>query len=68
MTASPPHGAQDYVDLRTAARAARDRLDSSRPTGDAGPVHVGDPMPRLAIGRACDVLIHPHQATRARRF
>ncbi|MGW1177817.1 erythromycin esterase family protein [Kitasatospora sp. NPDC002543] len=57
-----------YVDLRTAPRAARDWLDVSRPTYDAGSVYVADPMPRLAIGRAYDVLVHLHQVTQARKF
>ncbi|MFE4518209.1 erythromycin esterase family protein [Kitasatospora sp. NPDC056783] len=57
-----------YVDLRTAPRAARDWLDVSRPTYDAGSVYVSDPMPRLAIGRAYDVLVHLHQVTPARKF
>ncbi|GAA2825127.1 erythromycin esterase family protein [Kitasatospora sp. CM 4170] len=55
-----------YVDLRTVPRAARDWLDVSRPTYDAGSVYRSDPMPRLAIGRAYDVLIHLNQVTRAR--
>ncbi|MFI6055759.1 erythromycin esterase family protein [Streptomyces violascens] len=57
-----------YVDLRTAPRVARDWLDVARPTYDAGSVYISDPMPRLAIGRAYDVLIHLHQVTQARMF
>ncbi|WP_380282386.1 erythromycin esterase family protein [Kitasatospora purpeofusca] len=57
-----------YVDLRTAPRAARDWLDVSRPTYDAGSIFVNDPLPRLAIGRAYDVLIHLNQVTEARTF
>ncbi|MFF2951737.1 erythromycin esterase family protein [Kitasatospora sp. NPDC057965] len=57
-----------YVDLRTAPRAARDWLDVSRPTYDAGTVFVKDPLPQLAIGRAYDVLVHLNQVTEARRF
>ncbi|MFE4973937.1 erythromycin esterase family protein [Kitasatospora sp. NPDC056651] len=57
-----------YVDLRTAPGAARDWLDVSRPTYDAGSVYVSDPMPRLAIGRAYDVLVHLDQVTQARTF
>ncbi|MGW4695598.1 erythromycin esterase family protein [Kitasatospora cineracea] len=57
-----------YVDLRAAPRVVRDWLDVTRPTYDAGSVYVSDPMPRLAVGRAYDVLIHLHQVTRARTF
>ncbi len=57
-----------YLDLRTAPRVVRDWLDVARPTYDAGSVYVSDPMPRLAIGRAYDVLIHLHQVTQARTF
>ncbi|MGW2402866.1 erythromycin esterase family protein [Kitasatospora sp. NPDC001664] len=57
-----------YVDLRTAPKAARDWLNVSRPTYDAGSVYVSDPMPRLAIGQAYDVLIHLNQVTQARTF
>ncbi|MEV7189776.1 erythromycin esterase family protein [Kitasatospora sp. NPDC093102] len=57
-----------YVDLRTAPRAARDWLDVTRPTYDAGSVYVSDPMPQLAIGRAYDVLIHLNHVTQARKF
>ncbi|MEU3498979.1 erythromycin esterase family protein [Kitasatospora cineracea] len=57
-----------YVDLRAAPRAVRDWLDVTRPTYDAGSVYVSDPMPRLAVGGAYDVLIHLHQVTRARTF
>ncbi|MFB6890639.1 erythromycin esterase family protein [Kitasatospora sp. NPDC056327] len=57
-----------YVDLRTAPRVARDWLNVSRPTYDAGSIFVGDPMPRLAIGRAYDVLVHLDQVTQARKF
>ncbi|MFI5673030.1 erythromycin esterase family protein [Streptomyces sp. NPDC051704] len=57
-----------YVDLRTAPKAARDWLTVSRPTYDAGSVYVNDPMPRLAIGQAYDVLIHLNQVTQARTF
>ncbi|MFJ9775941.1 erythromycin esterase family protein [Kitasatospora sp. NPDC101157] len=57
-----------YVDLRTVARVARDWLDVSRPTYEAGSVYVGDPMPRLAIGRAYDVLVHLNRVTQARVF
>ncbi|MBD0669465.1 erythromycin esterase family protein [Streptomyces sp. CBMA156] len=57
-----------YVDLRTAPRAARDWLDVSRPTYDAGSVYTDDPMPQLAVGRAYDVLVHLNQVTQARKF
>lgn len=57
-----------YVDLRTAPQVARDWLDVSRPTYDAGSVYVSDPMPQLAIGKAYDVLIHLDQVTQARKF
>ncbi|MER5352098.1 erythromycin esterase family protein [Kitasatospora sp. NPDC002551] len=57
-----------YLDLRTAPRAARDWLDVTRPTYDAGSVFVDDPMPRLALGRAYDVLVHLNQVTQARKF
>ncbi|MFI1524645.1 erythromycin esterase family protein [Kitasatospora cineracea] len=57
-----------YVDLRTAPKTARDWLDVSRPTYDAGSVFVNDPMPRLAIGQAYDVLVHLNQVTQARTF
>ncbi|MFB7475135.1 erythromycin esterase family protein [Kitasatospora sp. NPDC056184] len=57
-----------YVDLRTAPAAARDWLDVSRPTYEAGSVYISDPMPKLAIGRAYDVLVHLNQVTQARTF
>ncbi|MFI5648959.1 erythromycin esterase family protein [Kitasatospora sp. NPDC051705] len=57
-----------YVDLRTAPRAARDWLAVSRPSYDAGSIYVSDPMPRLAIGQAYDILIHLNQVTQARKF
>ncbi|MFB8238362.1 erythromycin esterase family protein [Kitasatospora purpeofusca] len=57
-----------YVDLRTAPRAARDWLNVSRPTYEAGSVYRTDPRPELAIGRAYDVLIHLNQVTQARMF
>ncbi|MFE6747079.1 erythromycin esterase family protein [Kitasatospora purpeofusca] len=57
-----------YVDLRTAPRAARDWLDVSRPTYEAGSVYRTDPRPELAIGRAYDVLIHLNRVTQARMF
>ncbi|MER7702643.1 erythromycin esterase family protein [Kitasatospora sp. NPDC097605] len=57
-----------YVDLRTVPRAARDWLDVSRPTYDAGSVFLNDPMPRLAVGRAYDVLIHLDEVHAARKL
>ncbi|MER6300540.1 erythromycin esterase family protein [Kitasatospora sp. NPDC001539] len=57
-----------YVDLRTAPQVARDWLDTSRPTYEAGSVYVSDPKPQLALGRAYDVLIHLHHVTSARKL
>ncbi|MFE2111500.1 erythromycin esterase family protein [Kitasatospora sp. NPDC059463] len=57
-----------YVDLRTVPEAARDWLDVSRPTYDAGSVFISDPMPRLAVGRAYDVLIHLNEVHAARKL
>ncbi|SDT79255.1 erythromycin esterase [Streptomyces sp. TLI_053] len=57
-----------YVDLRTVPRAARDWLDVTRPTYEAGSVYRTDPRPELAIGRAYDVLIHLNRVTQARMF
>ncbi|MDY0813661.1 erythromycin esterase family protein [Kitasatospora purpeofusca] len=57
-----------YVDLRTAPRAARDWLNVSRPTYEAGSVYRTDPRPQLAIGRAYDVLVHLNEVTQARMF
>ncbi|MFF7458450.1 erythromycin esterase family protein [Kitasatospora sp. NPDC008115] len=60
-----------YVDLRTLPRTARDWLDVSRPTYDAGSVYISDPMPRLAVGRAYrayDVLIHLDEVHAARKL
>ncbi|GAA1387101.1 hypothetical protein GCM10009639_11780 [Kitasatospora putterlickiae] len=57
-----------YVDLRSAPRVARDWLDVTRPTYDAGSVFINDPMPRLAVGRAYDVLIHLNEVHAARKL
>ncbi|MFF8773028.1 erythromycin esterase family protein [Kitasatospora sp. NPDC015120] len=57
-----------YVDLRTVPGAARDWLDVSRPTYDAGSVFISDPMPELAVGRAYDVLVHLHEVHAARKL
>ncbi|MFG3285577.1 hypothetical protein [Streptomyces sp. NPDC048111] len=56
------------MDLRTVPKPARDWLALSRLTYDADSVHVNDPMPRLAIGQAHDVLSHLNQVTQARTF
>ncbi len=57
-----------YVDLRTAPRAARDWLNTARPTYEAGSVFVTDPVPTLAVGQAYDVLIHLNEVHAARKL
>ncbi|MFI2609170.1 erythromycin esterase family protein [Kitasatospora sp. NPDC018619] len=58
---------RDYdVDLRSAPPAARARLDTARPTYDAGTEFRSDPLPRLAIGPAYDALVHLRATTPAR--
>ncbi|MFJ8232527.1 erythromycin esterase family protein [Streptomyces sp. NPDC094448] len=48
-----------YADLRTAAPAARDWLNTARPTRSIGTLfHDNYPLYDLALGRSFDVLIH----------
>ncbi len=54
-----------YVDLRTAPAEVRSWLDRPRPVYDAGSTFTPDPLPRLAVGRAYDVLVHLHRVRAA---
>ncbi|MFG3533217.1 erythromycin esterase family protein [Streptomyces sp. NPDC047917] len=50
-----------YADLRTAAPAARDWLDTARPTRSIGTLFNDHyPLYDLALGRAFDALVHLH--------
>ncbi|MFE6054121.1 erythromycin esterase family protein [Kitasatospora sp. NPDC056446] len=56
-----------YVDLRSVPPTARGWLDTEHPTYDAGTIFP-NPLPRLAIGPAYDVLVHLHETTAAHRL
>ncbi|MFD9815401.1 erythromycin esterase family protein [Streptomyces sp. NPDC059080] len=57
-----------YADLRKAPAAARGWLDISRPAYNVGTQYPNDKTPKIAIGRAYDVLVHLHTVREASKL